>query len=340
MVTLFTSWSCGWKKPCTMQLRLVVYLRIYKVLYIPGGKTRRMSSTHSDRQTARLPEVPIFGFPGLAKGDFASCVHIQCLKSVDAESNSTSGRTWYTWFGERSCVLKNFMPVWKTSAKTSVQVVFFSTCSKTESVMADSLCTFDENCIPSLVRGRPWVPFALSHPLQGLSPRGEWWAKSIAKSLVPPIEAGGESGRENLGNTGPFLRLKPRFKSSNEPPLFDTFWVLIRWKNSPHAFLGDHFDHWKEKHGKKNPSLAAQLVADFSIHAGIITKNSFKNWLVGGFNPSEKKYSKWVHLPQFSGWKLKKMKPPPSWCLSEVLGQWLLNRLLKRNGGRDGERLQ
>ena len=163
-----------------------------------------------------------------------------------------------SWFGERSCILKNFMPVWKTSAKTSVQVVFFSTCSKTESIMADSLCTFDENCIPSLVRGRPWVPFALSHPLQGLSPRREWWAKSIAKSLVPPIEAGGESGRENLGNTGPFLRLKPRFKSSNEPPLFDTFWVLIRLKKTfaPRFFWGSI---WSLKRKPREKTLPWQL---------------------------------------------------------------------------------
>ena len=34
--------------------------------------------------------------------------------------------------------------------------------------------------------------------------------------------------------------------------------------------------------------------------------------LVGGWtNPLEKYESKWVHLPQFSGWK-NKMKPPPS----------------------------
>ena len=35
--------------------------------------------------------------------------------------------------------------------------------------------------------------------------------------------------------------------------------------------------------------------------------------LVGGFSPFEKYYSKWVHLPQFSGWKWKKIfeLPPP-----------------------------
>jgi len=47
----------------------------------------------------------------------------------------------------------------------------------------------------------------------------------------------------------------------------------------PTLFLGIHLIIEKKTTGK-NPSLAAQLVADFSIHAGIITKNSF--------NPSEK----------------------------------------------------
>ncbi len=36
--------------------------------------------------------------------------------------------------------------------------------------------------------------------------------------------------------------------------------------------------------------------------------------LVGGFNPSEKKYeSNWKNLPQFSGWKSKMFELPPHW---------------------------
>ena len=33
--------------------------------------------------------------------------------------------------------------------------------------------------------------------------------------------------------------------------------------------------------------------------------------LVGGFNPFEKYESKWVHLPQFSGWKYRIFELPP-----------------------------
>lgn len=63
-----------------------------------------------------------------------------------------------------------------------------------------------------------------------------------------------------------------------------TFWYFLGFdsieKNfCPTLFLGIHLIIEKKTTGK-NPSLAAQLVADFSIHAGIITKNSF--------NPSEK----------------------------------------------------
>ena len=38
-----------------------------------------------------------------------------------------------------------------------------------------------------------------------------------------------------------------------------------------------------------------------------------KTQLVGGFNPFEKYESKWVHLPQFSGWKFQQIfeLPPP-----------------------------
>ena len=49
------------------------------------------------------------------------------------------------------------------------------------------------------------------------------------------------------------------------------------------------------------------LIANISQQFTVNTR------LVGGFNPSEKYESNWVHLPQFSGWKLKEyLKPPPS----------------------------
>lgn len=280
MVTLFTSWSCGWKKPCTMQLRLVVYLRIYKVLCIPGGKTRRMSSTHSDRQTARLPEVPIFGFPGLAKGDFASCVHIQCLKSA-MQNPIEPACTWYTWFGERSCVLKNFMPVWKTSAKTSVQVVFFFNMQQNRI----------HNGGFTVHIWRKLHTFIGSWKAVGTVCAFSPLARPLATPRVVSQIDCKEPGATNRG-WGRIWPRKPREHrtfSTLEATIqiikwTSTFWYFLGFdsieKNfCPTLFLGIHLIIEKKTTGK-NPSLAAQLVADFSIHAGIITKNSF--------NPSEK----------------------------------------------------
>ena len=60
----------------------------------------------------------------------------------------------------------------------------------------------------------------------------------------------------------------------------------------------------------------AGLMRDIYYFPGAAQRFSriYNLWLVGGFNPSEKYQSKWVHLPQFSGWKKKiREKPPPSW---------------------------
>ena len=55
---------------------------------------------------------------------------------------------------------------------------------------------------------------------------------------------------------------------------------------------------------------------DDTLQVGTISHH--KNWLVGGFNPSEKYSSNWIISPSRGEHKKKNMKPPVSWEMSEI----------------------